>query len=74
MSDYTPFHQVLRERITNPSANYRTAPWCDAEVKQFTIDMNELIRFIEKECADEKLCYLNKSLTLSWRRPAARSS
>lgn len=35
-------------------------PWWDAEIKQFTINLEESIRFIEEECTDEELYYLGE--------------
>lgn len=58
MADFHPFHQVIRERISNPNAKYYADPWWDAEIKQFTINLDESIRFIESECTDEELYWL----------------
>ena len=60
MEGYYPFHQVIRERITNFTAFYYADPWWDAEIKQFTIDINESIHFIKEECTDEELYYLGE--------------
>lgn len=60
MADFHPFHQVIRERISNPNAKYYADPWWDAEIKQFTINLDESIRFIESECTDEELYWLSE--------------
>lgn len=60
MSNFEPFHRVIQERITNPNANYYEIPWWDAEVKQFTLNMEESIRFIEEECTDEEFLFLSE--------------
>lgn len=60
MVNFNPFHQVIRERITNPNANYYEIPWWNAEIKQFTINLDESIRFIEEECTDEELYWLSE--------------
>ncbi len=60
MTDFTPFHQVIRERIISPGAKYYADPWWDAEIKQFTIDMNASIRFIDEEITDEELYWLGE--------------
>lgn len=54
------FHQVIRERITNPNAKYYADPWWEAEIKQFTANIQESIRFIESECTDEELYWLSE--------------
>ena len=58
--DYTPFHQVIRERITNPNANLYEIPWWNAEIYQFTINLVDSIHFIETECTDEELYWLGE--------------
>ena len=60
MADFNPFHQVIHERITNPNAKYYADPWWDAEIKQFTLNLGESIRFIEEECTDEELYWLGE--------------
>lgn len=60
MSVFDPFHQVIQERMTNPNANYYEIPWWEAEVKQFTANIQESIRFIETECTDEELYWLSE--------------
>ncbi len=57
---FTLFHQVIRERMTNPNANYYEVPWWEAEIKQFTANIQESIRFIEDECTDEELYWLGE--------------
>ena len=52
------FHQVIHERMTNPNAKYYADPWWDAEIKQFTINLDESIRFLEGECTDEERYWL----------------
>lgn len=54
------FHQVIHERMTNPNANYYEIPWWEAEIKQFTANIQESIRFIENECTDEELYWLSE--------------
>ena len=65
MIDFTPFHEVIYERATNPNAFYYADPWWDAEIKQFTLDVYTSIRFIREECTDEELWWLVKSLMIS---------
>lgn len=60
MTDFELYHQVIRERITNPNAEYYADPWWDAEIKQFTKDISESIQFIEDECTDEELYWLGE--------------
>ena len=57
---YALFHQVIHERMTNPDANYYADPWWDAEVKQFTVNIQESIEFIQNECTDEELYWLGE--------------
>lgn len=57
---FTLFHQVIRERMTNPNANYYEVPWWEAEIKQFTANIQESIRFIEDEYTDEELYWLGE--------------
>ncbi len=60
MTDFSKFHKVIRERITAPGAYYYADPWWEVEVKQFTIDLNESIKFIETECTDEEFYWLDE--------------
>lgn len=57
---YALFHQVIHERMTNPNAKYYADPWWDAEVKQFTVNIQESIEFIQNECTDEELYWLGE--------------
>lgn len=57
---FTLFHQVIHERMTNPNANYYEIPWWEAEIKQFTANIQESIQFIESECTDEELYWLGE--------------
>ena len=58
MVDFHPLHQVIHERMTNPNANYYEIPWWEAEIKQFTANIQESIQFIENECSDEEFYWL----------------
>ena len=58
MIDFTPFHNVIKERVTNPNAFYYADPWWEAEIKQFTLDVDTSIQFIREECSDEELWWL----------------
>ena len=60
MSDFTPFHKVIKERATNPNANNYEIPWWNAEIKQFTLDVDASIQFIREECSDEELWWLGE--------------
>ena len=60
MIDFTPFHEVINERATNPNAFYFADPWWDAEIKQFTLDVDTSIQFIREECTDEELWWLGE--------------
>ena len=60
MTDFTPFHRVIHERFTNPNARYYADPWWDEEIKQFTLDIDLSVRFIETECSDEELYWLGE--------------
>ena len=60
MSDFMPFHKVIKERVTNPNANNYEIPWWNAEIKQFTRDVDASIRFIKEECSDEELWRLGE--------------
>ena len=60
MMDFAPFHNVIKERVTNPSAFYYADPWWDAEIKQFTLDIDLSIQFIDEECTDEELWWLGE--------------
>ena len=41
MPDFTQFHHVIKERITNPNAQYFADPWWEEEIKQFTANMDK---------------------------------
>ena len=60
MIDFTPFHNVIKERVTNPNAFYYAGPWWAAEIKQFTLDVDTSIQFIREECSDEELWWLGE--------------
>ncbi len=60
MSVFDPFHHAIHERMTNPNANYYEIPWWEAEIKQFTADIQASIRFIEEACTDEELYWLSE--------------
>ncbi len=60
MADFALFHQVIRERITNPNARYYADPWWDEEVKQFTTNMKKSIDFVMQDCTDEELWWLGE--------------
>ena len=60
MIDFEPFHAVIKERATNPNANYYEIPWWDAEIKQFTLDVDTSIQFIREECSDEEFWWLGE--------------
>lgn len=60
MTDFSSFHKVIRERITNPNSRYYADPWWDAEIKQFTVNLEESIRFIKEECTNEELYWLGE--------------
>ena len=60
MKDFTPFHEVIKERVTNPNAFYYADPWWDAEIKQFTLDIETSIQFIREECSDEEFWWLSE--------------
>ena len=60
MIDFEPFHAVIKERVTNPNAFYYADPWWDAEIKQFTLDVDTSIQFIREECTDEELWWLGE--------------
>ena len=60
MKDFTPFHKVIKERATNPNANHYEIPWWDAEIKQFTLDIDTSIQFIREECSDEEFWWLGE--------------
>lgn len=60
MSDFMPFHKVIKERVTNPKAFYYADPWWEAEIKQFTLDVDTSIRFIKEECSDEEFWWLGE--------------
>lgn len=60
MINFMPFHEVIRERATNPNANYYEIPWWNAEIKQLTLDIDTSIRFIREECSDEELWWLGE--------------
>ena len=60
MVDFTPFHEVINERVTNPNADYYEIPWWDAEIKQFSLDVDASIKFIKEECSDEELWWLDE--------------
>lgn len=49
MTNFHPFHQVIRERITNPNSRYYADPWWDTETKQFPLNL--------EECTDEEELY-----------------
>ena len=44
MSDFTPFHKVIKERATNPNANNYEIPWWNAEIFD---DLMETTRSVE---------------------------
>lgn len=46
--------------MTNPNANYYEIPWWNAEVKQFTVNIQESVEFIQNECTDEELYWLDE--------------
>ena len=58
--DFMPFHNVIKERATNPNANNYEIPWWNAEIKQFTLDVDASIQFIREECSDEELWWLGE--------------
>ena len=60
MPEFTPFHEVINERVTNPDAFYYADPWWAAEIKQFILDLDVSIRFIKEECSDEELWWLGE--------------
>ena len=60
MIDFMPFHKVIKERATNPNANNYEIPWWNAEIKQFTLDVDVSIQFIREECSDEELWWLGE--------------
>ena len=60
MIDFEPFHAVIKERVTNPNAFYYADPWWDAEIKQFTLDVDTSIQFIREECSDEEFWWLGE--------------
>ena len=60
MPDFTQFHHVIKERITNPNAQYFADPWWEEEIKQFTANMDETVEFILTECRDEELFWLGE--------------
>ena len=60
MIDFTPYHKVIKERVTNPNAFYYADPWWEEEIKQFTLDVDTSIRFIREECSDEELWWLGE--------------
>ncbi len=60
MKDFSKYHEVIKDRITAPGAYYYEVPWWEAEIKQFTADIDEAIAFIENECTDEELYWLGE--------------
>lgn len=58
--DFSSFHAAIKERVDNPNAFYYAVPWWEAEIKQFTIDIDMSIRFIKEECSDEELWWLGE--------------
>ena len=60
MIDFEPFHAVIKERVTNPNAFYYADPWWEAEIKQFTLDVDTSIQFIKEECSDEEFWWLGE--------------
>lgn len=58
MIDFMPFHAVIKERVDNPNAFYYADPWWEAEIKQFTLDVDMSIRFVKEECSDEEFWWL----------------
>ena len=60
MADFSLFHQVIHERMTNPNARYYADPWWEEEIKQFSVNMSESIDFVLHECTDEELYWLGE--------------
>ncbi len=60
MPDFTIYHEVIKERITNPNAQYYENPCWEAEIKQFILDIDTSIRFIKEDCSDEELWWLGE--------------
>ena len=60
MPDFMLYHEVIKKRVTNPTAFYYAGPWWEAEIKQFTLDIDVSIRFIKEECSDEELWWLDE--------------
>ena len=55
-----PFHKVIWERISNPNAENYPDPWWDAEIKQFTKNIQASMEFIRSECTDEEFLWLSE--------------
>ncbi len=59
-NQYSAYHEVIRERITNPNADYYTPYWWDKELKVILADLDLSIRFIREACTDEELYWLGE--------------
>ena len=55
-----PFHKVIWERISNPNAENYPDPWWDAEIRQFTENIQDSMEFIRSECSDEEFLWLSE--------------
>ena len=60
MNDFTEFHEVIKDYITNPNANYYEPFWWDKELKVILADLPKSIRFLREECTDEEFYYLSE--------------
>ena len=55
-----PFHKVIWDRISSPDAEDYPDPWWDAEIRQFTENIEDSMEFIRSECTDEELLWLSE--------------
>ena len=60
MDIFERIHAAIRERATNPNANYYGVPWWEKEIEALTIDITASIRFFQEECTDEEIWWLGE--------------
>ena len=60
MEDFEKIHAAIKERITNPNANYYEIPWWEKEIEVLTADIGISIRFFHEECTDEEIWWLGE--------------
>ncbi len=60
MDIFEKIHLAIRDRATDPNADFYEVPWWEKEIEALTADIAISIRFFKEACTDDEIWWLGE--------------